>query len=41
MVLPERAHDFGEVEEGNVAEHAFQVLNKGDQPLEIKRVNPG
>ena len=41
MVLPERSFDFKDVEEGKVVEHAFRVLNKGDQPLEIKKVNPG
>jgi len=41
MVLPERSFDFKEVEEGKVVEHAFKVLNKGNQPLEIKNVNPG
>jgi hypothetical protein len=41
MVLPERSFDFNEVEEGKTLEHAFKVLNKGDQPLEIRRVNPG
>jgi hypothetical protein len=41
MVLPERSFDFNEVEEGKVVEHAFKVLNKGNQPLEIKNVNPG
>ena len=33
--------DLKEVEEGTVVTHAFKVLNKGDQTLEIKRVNPG
>ncbi len=41
MVLPERSFDFKEVEEGKVLEHSFKVLNKGNQPLEIKNVNPG
>jgi len=41
MVLPEKFFDFNEVEEGKVVEHAFKVLNKGKQPLEIKNVNPG
>lgn len=41
MVLPERSFDFTEVEEGSVVEHAFKVLNKGDQPLLITNVNPG
>jgi len=29
------------VKEGQVLEHAFQIFNHGDQPLEIKKVNPG
>ena len=41
MVLKEAVFDFKEVKEGQVLEHAFQVFNPGDQPLEIKRVNPG
>ena len=41
MVLPEKSFDFNQVEEGKVFEHAFKVLNKGNQPLEIKNVNPG
>jgi hypothetical protein len=41
MVLPERSFDFKEVEEGKIVEHTFKVLNKGDQVLEIKKVNPG
>lgn len=41
MVLPERSFDFRDVEEGKIVEHAFKVLNKGNQPLEITNVNPG
>jgi len=41
MVLPERSFDFKDVEEGKVVEHVFKVLNKGSQPLEIRKVNPG
>jgi len=41
MVLPERSFDFRDVEEGKTVEHAFKVLNKGNQPLEITNVNPG
>ena len=41
MVLPEKSFDFRDVEEGKTVEHAFKVLNKGNQPLEIKNVNPG
>jgi len=40
MVLKENSFDFKQVKQGEVIEHAFQVLNKGDQPLEIK-VKPG
>ncbi|MDY7036880.1 MAG: hypothetical protein SV375_12050 [Thermodesulfobacteriota bacterium] len=40
MVLKENAFDFKQVKQGEVIEHAFKVLNKGDQPLEIK-VRPG
>ena len=41
LVIEEKIFDFKEVEEGNVLEHAFKVLNKGDAPLEIKKVQPG
>ena len=41
MVLPERFFDFKEVDEGKVIEHTFRVLNKGDQFLQIRKVNPG
>lgn len=41
MFLPERQHDFKEVSEGAVVEHTFKVENRGDQILEIQRVNPG
>jgi Protein of unknown function (DUF1573) len=41
MVLPESSFDFGDVDEGKVVEHTFRVLNKGNQPLEIRKVNPG
>lgn len=41
LVVPEMAHDFGKVKEGAVVEHAFQVLNKGDQPILIEKVQPG
>ena len=41
MVLPEGSFDFKDVEEGKVVEHAFKVLNKGNQVLEIRNVNPG
>ncbi len=41
VVLPERSFDFKDVEEGKIVEHAFKVLNKGNQVLEIRNVNPG
>jgi hypothetical protein len=41
MVLPEKLYNAQEVEEGDVVTHDFPVLNQGDQPLEIKRVQPG
>jgi hypothetical protein len=41
LVIEAKEFDFKEVEEGKVVTHTFKVLNKGDQPLEIKRVNPG
>ena len=41
LVLKEPVFDFKEVKEGQVLDHTFQIFNHGDQPLEIKRVNPG
>jgi uncharacterized protein (DUF58 family) len=41
LFLPERSFDFREVEEGKVVDHTFKVLNKGNEPLEIRNVNPG
>jgi hypothetical protein len=41
MVMKEMAYDFKEVKEGDVIEHVFQVLNQGDQVLEIREVRPG
>jgi hypothetical protein len=41
MIMPERSHDFKEVDEGTVLEHSFKVMNQGGQVLEIKNVNPG
>ena len=41
MVIEEKSFDFKEVEQGRVIEHDFTVLNKGDQPLEIRKVKPG
>ena len=41
MVISETSHDFKEVDEGAVLEHSFKVMNRGNQVLEIKNVNPG
>ncbi|MCF8061637.1 MAG: DUF1573 domain-containing protein [Deltaproteobacteria bacterium] len=41
MLLEETTFDFQEVDEGDVLEHDFIVKNKGNQPLEIKKVSPG
>ena len=41
LVIEAKEFDFKEVEEGKVITHTFKVLNKGGQPLEIRRVNPG
>jgi len=41
LFLPERSFDFRDVEEGKVVEHTFKVLNKGNELLEIRNVNPG
>jgi hypothetical protein len=41
LVLKEPSFDFGAVKEGEVIEHAFKVLNEGDQVLEIQDVKPG
>jgi len=40
IMFGEESFDFGTVKEGDVGEHAFKVLNKGDLPVEIKAVNP-
>jgi hypothetical protein len=41
MVIKEMEYDFKDVKEGDLIEHAFQVLNQGDQVLEIREVRPG
>ena len=38
IVFKEEIFDFKEVIEGSAAEHVFQVLNEGDEVLEIKQV---
>lgn len=41
MLLKEEVFDFGEVKEGEVIEHAFEITNAGTETLEIKDVKPG
>jgi hypothetical protein len=41
MALPEQSFDFEEVLEGVVIDHTFQVLNQGDETLEIQRISTG
>jgi hypothetical protein len=41
MVLPEKLYEGQAVKQGDIVTHEFPVLNEGDQPLEIKRVQPG
>ena len=41
VFLKDQVFDFGEVREGDIIEHVFEVSNKGDQTLEIKDVKPG
>ena len=41
MVIKEREFDFGEVKEGAVITHSFQILNSGNETLTIVKVNPG
>lgn len=41
MVLQEPSHDREEVKEGQFIERNYDVLNRGDQPLEIKQVAAG
>ena len=41
MVLPEKLYKAQAVKQGDIVTHEFPVLNEGDQPLEIKKVQPG
>ena len=41
MVLKELEFDFKDVKEGKIIRHTFQVLNQGDETLDIKKVTPG
>ena len=40
LVIKERSFDFKEVRQGATVEHTFQVRNKGDEVLEIKKLKP-
>jgi len=41
LQLMETNYDFGEVEEGAVVSHDFELRNTGSDPLEIIEVRPG
>jgi hypothetical protein len=41
LVMEERTFEHEAVEQGATIEHAFKVLNQGDETLEIKKVVPG
>ena len=41
MVLEEKDFNAKQIKEGEIIGHTFIVRNTGDQPLEIKKVNPG
>ncbi len=34
-------HDFHQVTQGKAVKHDFRVFNRGNAPLEIKKVKPG
>ncbi len=40
LSITESVFNFGDVKESDVLEHAFKIMNKGDQPVEIKDVKP-
>ena len=40
MILKAQNFYFGEVMEGEVITHTFEVLNQGDKMLKIEKVNP-
>ena len=41
MELKEKYFDAKYVQEGQIIEHTYPVFNRGDRPLEIKKVQPG
>lgn len=40
-VVNESHYDFGSVVEGNSIDHTFVIVNKGDAPLEILKIESG
>lgn len=40
MNFTKETHEFGDLEEGTVAEYTFEFTNTGDQPIEINRAQP-
>lgn len=40
LVVPEKIKDMGTVAQGEILEIQFELVNEGDQPLEIKAVRP-
>ena len=40
MVVPEKIKDLGKVAQGDVLNVEFEIINEGDEPLEIKAVRP-
>ncbi|MCJ7593930.1 MAG: DUF1573 domain-containing protein [Desulfobacterales bacterium] len=40
LVIEETVYDFGKVLEGQVIEHTFKILNKGNAVLHIQKVKP-
>ena len=40
LVLPEKIKDMGTVAQGEILEIQFELVNEGDQPLEIRAVRP-
>jgi hypothetical protein len=36
----EKHFDFKQVDEGAILEHTFEILNTGDEPLVIEKVEP-
>lgn len=41
LAVAEALFNAGEVMEGDIIKHTFQVMNQGDKVLRIKNVKPG